>query len=107
VFVNENLIIKNKLEEELLKVNQYIDKTETYTAITAPESSLGIVLSEQKSCDLKLKQYYVRKRKVMYLLDCLTDTRSFRCHDCSNPIEIERLILIPNAHFCEACLRMK
>lgn len=99
--------IKTKLTEELLRVNIYIDKTESYTAITAPESSLGIVLSEQKSCDIELKYYYVRKRKIMYLLDCLSDTHSFTCHDCGKTIELERLIVLPKAQFCETCITVK
>ena len=103
MYQKENSIIKTRLEEELLRVNRYIDETESYTAITAPESFLGIVLSEHKSCDIELKHYYLRKRKLMYLLDHLSETRSFRCHDCGEIIGLERLILLPKAHFCETC----
>lgn len=107
VFKKKNSNIKTELTKELLLVNAYIDRTESYTAITAPESSLGIVLSEQKSCDIELKYYYVRKRKIMYLLDCLSDTHSFTCHDCGKTIELERLIVLPKAQFCEACITAK
>ena len=99
--------IKTKLIEELSIVNTYIDKTESYTAITAPESSLGIVLSEQKSCDIELKSYYVRKRKLMYLLYCLSDTHSFACRNCGETIELERLVVMPKADFCETCITAK
>jgi len=107
VHQKENSAIKTRFAEELFIVNQYIDKTESYTAITAPESSLGVILSKQKSCDIELKHYYVRKRKLMYLLDCLSDTHSFICHDCGETIGLERLILLPKAHFCETCASKK
>jgi len=103
MYEKERSIIRNKLTEELLIVNTYIDKTESYTAITAPESSLGIVLSEQKSCDIELKRFYVRKRKIMYLLDCIPEAHSVVCSDCAEIIDLERLILLPKANFCETC----
>jgi len=103
----EHSIIKNRLTEELLIVNEYIDKTESYTAITAPESSLGTILSKQKPSDIKLKRYYVRKRKIMYLLDCLPEIDSFSCNDCGKTIDLERLISLPKAGYCETCLTAK
>jgi len=104
VYKKENSRLKDTLLKKLHTVNQYIDKTEKYTAITAPESSLGIILGKQSTCYIELKSHYVRKRKLMYLLDYINDTRSFTCHDCGKRIDVERLILIPNAHFCQACL---
>ena len=107
VYEKERSIIKTRLTEELLVVNTYIDKTESYTAITAPESSLGTILSKQNACDIELKRFYVRKRKLMYLLNYLSDAHSVACSDCGEIIDLERLILLPKAHFCEACASKK
>jgi len=104
VYQQEQLNIQKRISEELVVANKYIDSMESYTAITAPESSLGIVLSEQKSSDIKLKHYYVRKRKLLYLLNCFSHSHPFSCKECGNVIELERLIILPNAHFCEACI---
>ncbi|MDQ7042515.1 MAG: hypothetical protein Q9M34_03185 [Sulfurimonas sp.] len=103
MYGKELLSIETKLTEELLSVNTYIDKVESYTAITAPESSLGIILSEQTPTDLELKRSYVKKRKILYFLGKLPDVKSFLCTNCKKVIELERLLLMPKAGFCTSC----
>ncbi|MDF1881504.1 TraR/DksA C4-type zinc finger protein [Sulfurimonas sp. MAG313] len=104
VYEKERSIIKNKLTEELLVANSYIDKVECYSAITAPESSLGTILSKQKDSDIQLKRAYVKKRKLLNFLDRLnSDIKSFLCSNCGEIIDIERLLLMPKASLCETC----
>ena len=104
MYEKERVIIKTQLEEELLLVNDYIDKVESYSAITAPESPLGIILSKQKDSDIKLQRTYAKKRKLLNFLDRLTtDIKSFLCTNCGDIIAIERLLLMSNASLCEKC----
>jgi len=108
VYEKERSIIKTKLKQELLKVNAYISDVESYTAITAPESPLGIILSKQKESDIQLQRTYARKRKIMNFLDrVVDDVQSFLCTNCGAIIDLERLFLMPKASLCETCASSK
>lgn len=104
MYEKERSIIKTSLEKELLKVNAYIEEVETYSAITAPESPLGIILSKQKDSDIQLQRTYARKRKLLNFLDRLTnDVKSFLCTNCGQIIELERLLVMQKASLCDTC----
>lgn len=108
MYEKERTIIKTKLEEELIIVNAYIDKVESYTAITAPESPLGIIQSKQKDSDMILQRTYAKKRKLLNFLDRLADDiESFICTNCTGIIAIDRLLLMPKASLCEHCANNK
>lgn len=107
MYKKEQLTIQTQLTQELACVNTYIDKVESYSAITAPESSLGIILSEQKPSDLELKRFYVKKRKLMYFLDRLSNVDSFLCTNCKSIIDLERLFVMPKASLCGTCASEK
>lgn len=103
MYEKEYILIKKELTDALLVANAYIDEVESYTAITAPESTLGTILSEQTKSDIKLKQFYKKKRKLMFFLDKLPDVSSFLCVNCKQIIELDRLLLMPKASFCTKC----
>jgi len=103
MYKKEQLTIQTQLTQELACVNTYIDKVESYSAITAPESSLGIILSEQNPSDLELKRSYVKKRKLLFFLGKLPDVNSFLCTSCKEIIDLERLLLMPKASYCTTC----
>lgn len=107
MYKEEQLIIYTQLTQELACVNTYIDKVESYTAITAPESTLGINIDEQKDSDFKLKQSYMRKRKIMFFLERISNIDSFLCINCRHIIDLERLLLMPKASFCGTCASQK
>ncbi|NOR56809.1 MAG: hypothetical protein GQ531_11470 [Sulfurovum sp.] len=107
VYENERTIIKAKLEEELIVVNDYIDRVESYSAITAPESPLGIIKSKQKDSDMILQRTYAKKRKLLNFLDRLTDMKSFICTNCGAIIDIDRLLLMPKASLCGTCASIR
>ncbi len=107
MYENERAIIKTKLEEELILVNAYIDKVESYSAITAPESPLGIIQSKQKDSDMILQRTYAKKRKLLNFLDRLTDIKSFICTNCGEIITIDRLLLMPKASLCGTCASIR
>ncbi len=103
MYKKEQLSIQMQLTQELAFVNTYIDKVESYSAITAPESSLGTILSEQTPSDLELKRSYVKKRKLLLFLGKLPDVKSFLCTSCKEIIDLERLLLMPKASYCTTC----
>lgn len=103
VYKNERIIIQKRLEAELLEVNAYIDDVESYTAITAPESPLGIVMSTKKDSDMVLQRTYAKKRKLLNFLNRLDNTASFICSHCGEIIGLERLLLMPKASLCDHC----
>jgi RNA polymerase-binding transcription factor DksA len=95
--------IKNTLEKELLIANTFIDKTENFTAITAPENFLGVVSTEEGSFNRELKLAYIRKRKVLNFLDRLPTIDSFLCSHCGEIIDLDRLLHMQKASLCEIC----
>jgi len=104
VYEKEYSLIQTKLKEELLKVNKYIDEGESYSAITAPESPLGIILSKQQDSDIQLQRTYARKRKLMNFMHRLeNDVKSFLCTNCGEIIDLERLLLMSKASLCDTC----
>ena len=103
MYKKEQITIKTQLTQELACVNTYIDKVESYSAITAPESSLGIILSEQNPSDLELKRSYVKKRKLLLFLGKLPDVNSFLCISCKEIIDLDRLLIMPKASYCTTC----
>jgi len=104
VYEKERSIIKKQLTQELLKVNTYISEGETHSAITAPESPLGIILSKQKPSDIQLQRTYARKRKLMNFVGRVeTDIKSFLCTNCGAIIDLERLLLMSKASLCDTC----
>ena len=104
VYEKERSIIKTKLEEEIFKVNAYIEKVENYSAITAPESPLGVILSKKQDSDIQLQRNYARKRKLLNFQDCLAkDVKSFICTNCGEIIELERLLVMQKASLCDTC----
>lgn len=108
MYEKEYSIIKTRITEELLTVNTYINEVESYSAITAPESPLGIILSKQKDSDIKLQRTYAKKRKLMNFLDRLSsDVKSFLCTNCGEIIDLDRLLLMPKASLCGTCASAK
>jgi len=104
VYEKERSIIEKILKEELLLINTYIDEVESYSAITAPESPLGIILSKQKDSDIQLQRTYVRKRKIMnFMHRVVDDVQSFLCTNCGQIIELERLLVMSKASLCDTC----
>ena len=108
MYDKERSTIKTKITQELLIVDAYIEDVETFSAITAPESPLGIILSKQDESDIKLQRTYARKRKLMNFLDRLeNDVKSFLCTNCGAIIDLERLLVMSKASLCDTCASSK
>lgn len=102
------LSIKTKLDKELVKTNVQIEELGLIADVVAPESSLGDVISfdpmnKEEVCQRQLKRTYIKKRKLLFMLEHLEDVSSFLCNVCGKEIAIERLLLMPKARLCVDC----
>ncbi len=104
----DRLSIKTKLDKELIKANAQIEELGAFADVVAPESSLGDVITfdpmnKEEVCQRQLKRTYIKKRKLLFMLEHLEDISSFLCNVCGKEIAIERLLLMPKAGLCGDC----
>ena len=109
MYEKERLSIKTKLDKELIKANALIEELTSIADVVSPESTLGDIITFDPSnivevTQLKLKLTYRNKRKILNMLDHLDDISAFLCDSCGKEIGIDRLIIMPKAGLCEACL---
>ncbi len=104
----DRLSIKTKLDKELIKANAKIEELGSIADVVSPESTLGDVISfdpmnKEEVCQRELKRTYIKKRKLLYMLEHLEDISSFLCNVCGKEITIERLLIMPKARLCGDC----
>lgn len=109
MYEKERLSIKTKLDIELIKANDLIDELSSITDVVSPESTLGDIitfdpLNKIEVSQRKLKLTYRNKRKILNMLNHIDNISSFLCDSCGKEIAIDRLIMMPKAGFCEACV---
>lgn len=102
------LIVQTNIEKEVEKANLKIKELESVTHVVSPESTLGDVMTfeenyEEENLQRELKRTYMRKRKLLFFKEHLDDMSFFLCHSCGNPIELERLLIMPKAGLCDTC----
>lgn len=101
-------MLKNQLEEELNIANAQIEELELFTNVISPESTLGDIISfehasEDELNQRKLKQVYMKKRKLLYFKERLKNNFSFLCSGCGEEITLERLLIMPKSGLCTTC----
>lgn len=101
-------MLKDQLKKEIAIANAQIEELELTTNVVSPENILSDMItfdnpSEDEVNKRKLKQVYMKKRKLLYFQERLKNNFSFSCHECGEDIEIERLLLMPKASLCIKC----
>ena len=109
MYEKERLSIKTKLDIELIKANALIEELSSITDVVSPESTLGDIitfdpLNKIEVSQRKLKLTYRNKRKILNMLNHLDNISSFLCDSCGKEIGIDRLIMMPKAGLCAACI---
>lgn len=109
MYEKERLSIKTKLDNELISANILIDELSSITEVATPESTLGDIrsfdpMNKEEACQIQLKLTYRKKRKLLWMLECLDNINSFLCNSCGKEIGIERLLIMPNARLCSTCV---
>ncbi len=104
----DRLSIKTKLDKELIQTNAQIEELGSFADVVSPESSLGDVISfdpmnKVEVCQRELKRAYIKKRKLLFMLEHMEDVSTFLCNVCGKEIAIERLLLMPKAGRCGDC----
>jgi len=103
-------MLKDILEDELKLANAQIKELELTTYVVAPENRLSDIItfenaSEDELNQRKLKDIYMKKRKILYFKERMAHNFSFRCSICGDEITLERLLLMPKAGLCAICAK--
>ena len=101
-------MLKDQLEKEIAIANAQIEELELTTHVVSPENTLSDIItfenpSEDEVNKRKLKQVYMKKRKLLYLKDRMKNNFTFLCNGCGEEISLERLLIMPKAGFCTRC----
>lgn len=103
-------MLKDQLEKEIAIANAQIEELELTTHVVSPENTLSDIItfenpSEDEVNKRKLKQVYMKKRKLLYLKDRMKNNFTFLCNGCGEEITLERLLIMPKAGFCTRCAK--
>jgi len=101
-------MLKDQLEKEIAIANAQIEELELTTHVVSPENILSDIItfenpSEDEVNKRKLKQVYMKKRKLLYLKDRMKNNFTFLCNGCGEEITLERLLIMPKSGFCTRC----
>ena len=101
-------MLKDQLEKEIAIANAQIEELELTTHVVSPENTLSDIItfenpSEDEVNKRKLKQIYMKKRKLLYFKDRMQNNFTFLCNGCGEEITLERLLVMPKSGFCTTC----
>ena len=103
-------MLKDQLEKEIGIANAQIEELELTTHVVSPENTLSDIItfknpSEDEVNKRKLKQVYMKKRKLLYFRERMQNNFTFLCNGCGEEISLERLLIMPKAGFCNTCAK--
>lgn len=103
------LIIVDKINAKLLETNNKIEELSCLTDVVSPEIDWGDMITfkdarEVETSQRQLKFAYRKKRKLLNFLEHTDNVNLFLCMGCGKEIDIERLITMPKARLCDACI---
>ncbi len=102
--------LRQKLEDDLVEVQEEVDRLEEMTQPIPPDSSLGRLTRMDAINNKSANESALRaaQSRLMKLKDALAkvDNPNFGiCVRCKKPIPFARLMFLPESTTCVACVR--
>lgn len=105
---DEKKLVINKLQKEKKKVENLIEELKEQTQPIAPDCSIGRVsrmdaINNKSVNEAALRNAEDKLLKIKYTLDGVDDEDFGLCRNCSEPIPLGRLIVMPGSSLCIKC----
>lgn len=102
------LQIKDKIQSDLVSMQNEIDELEEKTKPITPDCSLGRLtrqemIQEQQVYEHALHEAQIRVNKLKFALQKVEKDGYGICAECEEEIMFERLMLLPESTHCVAC----
>ncbi len=102
--------IRIRIEEEIIKAKDSLEKYRELTKPISPENAIGRVsrmdaINNKSINDEALRKVELKLNNLKVALSKIDDLDFGICRRCQKPIPIGRLILIPQAINCVNCAR--
>lgn len=100
--------IKEKIEEEILKTQDKITELKELTKPISPENAIGRVsrmdaINNKSINDRGLRKQQEKLKKLEYAQSKIQDQDFGICSSCNNPIQLGRILLMPQSNYCVGC----
>lgn len=105
---NQKLILKKKIEENILQTNQEISELKELTQPISPDCSIGRIsrmdaINNKTVNDAALVKAKNKLKKLNHALSKIDDPNFGNCATCGNEIQEGRLLLMPESNKCVRC----
>ena len=106
--MENKLEIKSRIEEEILKTLDSVEKYRELTKPISPENAIGRVsrmdaINNKSINDVALQNAELKLNNLKVALSKIDDPDFGLCRKCNRPIPIGRLLLLPQAAMCVNC----
>ena len=104
--------LRKRIETEIADCEVTIERLEEASKAVAPDNALGRLtrmesLGDQGVSKAKLAQQQEKRYKLRLALEKLNTPGFGICVRCQRPIQVERLLALPEAVICVACARRR
>ena len=100
--------IKEKILSEIEKAKNKIEELKELTKPLPPDCAIGRVsrmdaINNRPINELGLRKQKEKLQKLEYAFSKIGDDKFGVCANCNNPIQLGRIMLMPQSNFCVGC----
>lgn len=105
---DDKRLVINKLKKEKKKVEDLIEELKEQTRPIAPDCSIGRVsrmdaINNKSVNEAALRNAEEKLLKIKHTLDGAEEKDFGLCRNCSEPIPVGRLVVMPGSSLCIKC----
>lgn len=97
-----------RIKEELLKTESEIEDLKQLTKPISPDDAIGRVsrmdaINNKSVNSNRLRTAEIKLKKLKHALQKSAEPHFGVCSRCGNPIQLKRLMLLPESNYCIRC----